>query len=67
MVFWGEFWSIDTDVYLTYIRFGIILTQFYTNFSRQEHQIDVLYVLLKVSSYTPFHFSFTVPLIDLDL
>ena len=25
------------------IRFGIILTQFYINFSRQEHQIDVLY------------------------
>ena len=24
----------------TYIRFGIILTQFYDNFSRQEHQID---------------------------
>ena len=37
------------------------------NFSRQEHQIDVLYVSFnswdsKVSSYTPFHFSFTVPL-----
>ena len=27
-----------------YIRFGIILTQFYINFLRQEHQIDVLYV-----------------------
>ena len=40
---WKEFWSRDTDmVYLTYIRFGIILTQFYVNFSRQEHQIDVL-------------------------
>jgi len=34
----------DTDVYLTNIRFGIILTQFYVNCSRQEHQIDVLYV-----------------------
>ena len=37
------------------------------NFSRQEHQIDVLYVSFnawdsQVSSYTPFHFSFTVPL-----
>ena len=31
---------------LIYIRFGIILTQFYINFLRQEHQIDVvLYVL----------------------
>ena len=39
-----EFRSRDTDVYLTYIRFGIILTKFCVNFSRQEHQIDVLYV-----------------------
>ena len=35
-------------------------------FSRQEHQIDVLYVSInswenQVSAYTPFHFSFTVP------
>ena len=40
------FWSRDTDVYLTcvyiYIRFDIILTQLYVNFSRQEHQIEVL-------------------------
>ena len=53
--------------HLKYIRFGIILTQFYINFSRQEDQIDVLYVSFnardsQVSSYTPFHFSFTVPL-----
>ena len=27
---------------LAYARFGIILTQFYINFSRQEHKIDVL-------------------------
>ena len=27
---------------LTYVRFGRILTQFYVNFSRQEHKIDVL-------------------------
>ena len=52
---------------LIYIRFGIILTEFYINFSTQEHQLDVLYVLFKtwdsqVSAYTPFHFSFTVPL-----
>ena len=57
----------DTDVYLAYIRFGIILTQFYVNFSRQEHHIDVLYVsfnawISQVSSYTAFHFSFTAPL-----
>ena len=37
-----EFWSRVTNIYLTYIRFGMILTQFYVNFSRQEHQIDVL-------------------------
>ena len=29
---------------LIYIRFGIILSQFYSNFSRLERQIDVLYV-----------------------
>ena len=26
---------------LIYIRFGIMLTQFYINFSRQEHQKDI--------------------------
>ncbi len=41
-----------------FMNFRIDLTRFYINFSRQEHQIDVLYVL----SYTPFHFSFTAPL-----
>ena len=52
---------------LIYIRFGIILTQFYINFSiHQEHQIDVLCVSFNawdshVSSYTPSHFSCTVP------
>ena len=33
---WREFWSRDTDVHLTYILFGIMLTQFYVNFSRQN-------------------------------
>ena len=38
----------------------------YIYFSRQKHQIDVLYVSFnawdsQVSFYTPFHFSFTVP------
>ena len=60
---WKEFWSRDTGVYLRYIRFGIILTQFYVNFSKQEHQ--VLWVSInawnsQVPAYTPFHFSFTV-------
>ena len=27
---------------LTYVRFGLILTQFNANFSRQKHDIDVL-------------------------
>ena len=39
---WREFWSRDTDLYLTYIRFGLILTQFYVNFSRQEHLSFIL-------------------------
>ena len=43
------------------------MTQLYINFSRQKHQIDAWYVSFKtwdsqVSSYTPFYFSFTVPL-----
>ena len=46
---------------------AVYWSQFYINFSRQEHQIDFLYVSFKtwdsqVSAYTPFHFSFTVPL-----
>ena len=50
-----------------YTCFGIILTQFYINFSRQEHRIELLYVSInswdsQISAYTPFHFSFTVPL-----
>ena len=39
--YWREFWSHDTDVYLTYIHFDIILTQFYVNVLRQENQLDV--------------------------
>ena len=50
-----------------WIYMNFCYTEFYINFSRQEHQIDVLYVSFnawdsQVSSYTPFHFSFTVPL-----
>ena len=49
------------------MNFRINLTQFYVNFTRQEHQIDVLYVLInawdsQVSSFPPFDFPFTVPL-----
>ena len=48
-----------------YMNFRINLTQFYINFSRQEHQIDVLYVSFnawdsQVSSYTLFHFPYTL-------
>ena len=65
--YWRKFLWRHTRLYRLYIRFGIILTQFYINFSRQEHQLNVLYVSFKtwdfqVSAYTPFHFSFTVPL-----
>ena len=65
--YWRKLLWRLTRLYRLYIRFGIILTQFYINFSRQEHQIDVFYVSFKtwdsqVSAYTPFHFSFTVPL-----
>ena len=67
IVEYGLFNTTNFTQNLIYIRFGIILIQFYINFLRQEHQIDVLYVSFKiwdsrVSSYTPFHFSFTVPL-----
>jgi len=49
------------------MNFRIILTQLYINLSSQEYQIDVLNVSFNdwdypVSSFTPFHFSFTVPL-----
>ena len=65
---WMEYWTRDTEVQLTHICFVIILTVFFIDFSRQEHQIDVLQVSFnsrdsQVSAYTPFHFSFTVPLI----
>ena len=50
-----------------YMNFRINLTQFYINFLRQKRQIDVLYVSFnawdsQVLFYTPFQFSFTVPL-----
>ena len=69
LCYWRKFWWRNTRLYKLSLVFGIILTQFYINFSRQEHQIDVLYVSLKfwdsqVSAYTPFHFSFTVPLTE---
>ena len=57
---------IQNLIYI-YVRFDIIWTQFHINFSRQEYQIDVLYISFnawdsQVSAYTHFHFSFTVPL-----
>ena len=60
---YGLFNTTNLIQNLIYIRFGIILTQFYINLSRQKHPIDVLYVSFnawdsQVSSYTPFHFSF---------
>ena len=51
---WREFWSRDTDVYLTCIRFGIILTQFYVNISRKEHQIDVFICIVQRLKFSGF-------------
>ena len=45
-----EYGLLNTTTFIPkriYIRFGIILTEFYINFSRQEHQIDVLNVSFK--------------------
>ena len=41
-----------------YIDFRIILTPFYTNFSRQEHHIDVLYVSFNVKDFILYPISF---------
>ena len=53
---------VTWSVYLTYIQFSIILAQFYVDFSRQEHKIDVLSFNnswdSQVSAYNPFNFSF---------
>ena len=53
---------------MAYTDFRINLTQFYINFSRQEHQIELSWFSInskdtKVSGYIPLHFSFTLPLI----
>ena len=53
---WREFWSRDTDVYYTYTCFGIILTLFYFNFSRQEHQIGIIPEILRFQPIPPFIF-----------
>ena len=61
--------TIFMQNYIYIFRFSYNFTQFDINFSRQENQIDVLYVLFnswdsQVLAYIPsFHFSFTVPLI----
>ena len=56
---WREFWSRDTDVYLTYICFGIIFTHFYVNFSRQKHKLDVTIGIIQLLRVSGFNFSFT--------
>ena len=40
---------------ILYIRFGIILTQFYINFSRHEHQIEVLFIYRSTPEILRFH------------
>jgi len=37
-----EYDLFNTTTFIQNARIGIILTQFYVNFSRQEHKIDVL-------------------------
>ena len=46
--------SVSCDQYTA---LGIILTQFYVNFSRQEHQIGIVQ-LLRFSGFILHHFSF---------
>ena len=46
---WNMICFILQLLYKIAYNFRIILTKFYVNFSRQEHQIDILYV----SSYMP--------------
>ena len=48
--------------YCIYMNFRLNLTKFYTNFSRQEHQIDVSCNAWDFQVSSPFSFSFTVPL-----
>ena len=47
---------------LTDVLFGIILTQFYVNFSKQEHKINVLYVSfnLRFSGFSLYPLSFLI-------
>ena len=55
---WSEFWSRDTGVYLTYVRFGIILTVLC-----QFLEIGIVQLLFSGFSQYLLSFSFTVPLI----
>ena len=57
--------TISIQIFI-YINFRINLIQFYINFSRQEHQIELSWVqnksVFRFLLISPFHFSFTVPL-----
>ena len=49
---WREFWSRDTDVYLTYIyTFWYNLTQFYVNFSRDRNIQKMSYICISLNSW----------------
>ena len=52
IVEYGLFNTTNCILNLIYIRFGVILTQFYINFSRQEHQIDVICIVQRALSYS---------------
>jgi len=54
------------------MNFHINVTQFYINFSRKEHLIELSLITIKnlrdlLSSYTPFKFSFIVPLSNIKI
>ena len=53
---WRKLWSRDTDVYLTYIRFGIILT----HIRKMSYRYRLTPEILRF--HPPFYFFFIVPL-----
>ena len=57
---WKEFWSRDTDVYMFWYYFDIVVCQFLETGTPDRFLIGIVQ-LLRFSLYTPFHFFFTVP------
>ena len=61
---YGLFNTTNLLLNLIFIRFGIILTQFYLNFARQDRSLIYIVQFLRFSGFSlyPLNFSFTVPL-----